>query len=196
MLATSFAGGPRARHAALILFGLWFFVFFCALFAPPLLDDADGTHAQAARAMAATGDLVTLKVDGVRYLEKAPLPYWLTAASFQVFGFNTFAAHLPEALAVLLLMLLGHRWANQAFGSRTGFYTGLGVLTSAGVFLFTRILIPEALLSLFLGAALFAFLKALGPVAVAGPARATGALRGEANGRRRYGTPGRTSTRM
>ena len=176
ILATSFAGGPRTRHAALILFGLWFLVFFCSLFTPPLLDDADGTHAQVARAMATTGDLVTLKVDGVRYLEKAPLPYWLTAASFRVFGFNTFAAHLPEALAVLLLMLLGHRWANQAFGSRTGFYTGLGVLTSAGVFLFTRIMIPEALLSLFLGAALFGFLKTLGPVAVAGPSRATGAL--------------------
>ncbi len=165
ILATSFAGGPRPRHAALILFGLWFAVFFCALFSPPLLDDADATHAQAARAMATTGDLVTLKVDGIRYLEKAPLPYWLVAASFRLFGFNTFAAHLPQAIAVLLLMLLGHRWANQAFGARTGFYTGLGLLTSAGVFLFTRVLIPEVWLSLFLAAALFAFLKALGPVA-------------------------------
>ena len=141
-------------------------VFFCALFSPSLLDDADATHAQAARAMVTTGDYVTLKVDGIRYLEKAPLPYWLVAASFRVFGYNTFAAHLPQALAVLLLMLLGHRWANQAFGSRTAFYTGLGVLTSAGVFLFTRVFIPEVLLSLLLGAALFAFLKCLGPVAV------------------------------
>jgi 4-amino-4-deoxy-L-arabinose transferase-like glycosyltransferase len=145
---------------------LWFFVFFCSLFSPPLLDDADATHAQAARAMVETGDWVTLKVDGVRYLEKAPLPYWLSAESFRVFGFNTFAAHLPLALAVGLLMLLGHRWANQAFGARTGFYTAMGVLTSVGVFLFTRILIPEVLLSLFLAAALFAFLKALGPIAV------------------------------
>ena len=128
------------------------------------MDDADATHAQAARAMATTGDLVTLRVDGIRYLEKAPLPYWLAAASFKVFGFNTFAAHLPQALAVLLLALLGYRWANQAFGSRTGFYTALGVLTSTGVFLFTRILIPEVQLSLTLAAALFAFLKCLGRV--------------------------------
>ncbi len=166
ILATSFAGGPRPRNAALILSGLWFLVFFCSLFTPPLLDDADATHAQAARAMATTGDFVTLKVDGIRYLEKAPLPYWVVAGSFKLFGFNTFAAHLPIALAVGLLMLLGHRWANQAFGARTGFYTALGVLTSVGVFLFTRFLIPEVLLSLFLAAALFAFLKALGPVAV------------------------------
>ncbi len=166
ILATSFAGGPRPRNAAMILSGLWLLLYFAALFAPPVLDDADATHASAARAMAMTGDLVTLKVDGVRYLEKAPLPYWLAAASFRMFGFNTFAAHLPQAVAVLLLMLLGHRWANQAFGARTGFYTAVAILTSVGVFLFTRILIPEVWLALFLGAALFAFLKAMGPVAV------------------------------
>jgi 4-amino-4-deoxy-L-arabinose transferase-like glycosyltransferase len=179
ILATSFAGGPRPRNAALILSGLYFFVFFCSLFSPPLLDDADATHAQAARAMVATGDFVTLKVDGVRYLEKAPLPYWLVAASFRIFGFNTFAAHLPLALAVGLLMLLGHRWANQAFGARTGFYTAVAVLTSVGVFLFTRILIPEVLLSLFLGAALFAFLKSLGPIAVVPLKGAVAAASGE-----------------
>jgi len=165
LLATSFAGGPRPRHAATILFGLWFLLFFAALFAPPILDDADATHASAARAIATTGDLVTLRVDGVRYMEKAPLPYWLAALSFRLFGFNAFAAHLPQALAVLLLMLLGHRWANQAFGARTGFYTAIAILTSVGVFLFTRVLIPEALLSLLLGASLFAFLRTLGPIA-------------------------------
>ena len=168
LLATSFAGGPPPRRAATIILGLWLVLFFAALFTPPLLDDADATHAQAARAMATTGDLVTLRVNGVRYLEKAPLPYWLAAAAFKIFGFNTFAAHLPQALAVLLLALLGHRWANQAFGSRTGFYTAIAILTSAGVFLFTRILIPEVLLSLTLAAALFAFLKTLGPIAPEG----------------------------
>ena len=163
LLATSFPGGPAPRKAAFILGGLWLILFFGALFSPSLLDDADATHANAARAMATTADLVTLKVNGVRYLEKAPLPYWLSAASFKIFGFNTFAAHLPQAFAVLLLVLLGHRWANQAFGSRTGFYTAIGLLTSAGVFLFTRILIPEVLLSLLLATALLAFLKTLTP---------------------------------
>ena len=171
LLATSFAGGPRPRNAALILGGLWLLLFFAALFAPPVLDDADATHAQAARAMATTGDLVTLHVDGVRYLEKAPLPYWLVALSFRLFGFNTFAAHLPQALAVLLLALLGHRWANQAFGARTGFYTAVAILTSVGVFLFTRILIPEVLLSLLLGAALFSFFRAMNPGATQAAAR-------------------------
>ena len=109
--------------------------------------------------MALTGDLVTLRVNGIRYLEKAPLPYWLVALSFRIFGFNTFAAHLPQAIGVLLLALLGFHWAERAFGPRTAFYTGLAILTSAGVFLFTRIFIPEVLLSLFLCTALYCLLQ-------------------------------------
>lgn len=152
---------PRRSTAVSILTGLWVIIFFSALFAPSLLDDADATHANAARYMVQTGDLVTLHVNGIRYLEKAPLPYWLVAASFRLFGFNTFAAHLPQAIAVLLLALLGFRWASRAFDDRTAFYTGLGILTAAGVFLFTRIFIPEVLLTLFLCTALYCLLRAL-----------------------------------
>jgi 4-amino-4-deoxy-L-arabinose transferase-like glycosyltransferase len=153
--------GPGHSSALLILGGFWLVLFFSALFSPPLLDDADGTHASAARHIALSGDWVTLHVNGIRYLEKAPLPYWLVALCFKVFGFNTFATHLPQAIGVLLLALLGYRWAAEAFGSRTALYTGLATLTSAGVFLFTRIFIPEVLLSLFLATALYCLLHAL-----------------------------------
>src|SRR5882757_4724479 len=159
--STLYNGTPRRSTALVILSGLWLILFFAALFSPPLLDDADATHASAARHMALSGDLVTLTVNGIRYLEKAPLPYWLDALSFRIFGFNTFAAHLPQAIGVLLLALLGYHWSRRAWGERAAFYTGLGVLTSAGVFLFTRFFIPEILLSLFLSAALYCMLHAV-----------------------------------
>jgi hypothetical protein len=113
---------------------------------------------------------VTLKVDGIRYLEKPPLPYWMVALDDRVLcmrggsfdeNLAAFAAHLPATLAVLLLTALGYWWALLAWGERAALYTGLGLLTAAGVFLFTRIFIPEALLSLFLCAALFCFLRGL-----------------------------------
>ncbi|MBS1820409.1 MAG: glycosyltransferase family 39 protein [Acidobacteria bacterium] len=153
--------GPRRSFALLTLAALWLAIFFAALFAPPLLDDADATHANAARHMVTSGDMVTLTVNGIRYLEKAPLPYWLDALSFRIFGFNTFAAHLPQAIGVFLLALLGYHWSRRAWGDRAGFYTGLATLTSTGVFLFTRIYIPEVLLSLFLSSGLYCLLRAL-----------------------------------
>ena len=136
-------------------------IYLGALFAPGLLDDADATHAEAAREMAASGDFVTLKVNGVRYLEKAPLPYWLAAISFRIFGVNEFSSRLPLALGVLGSMLLAAHWAGRAFGPRAGAYAGMFMLTGTGVFLFTRVFIPEVLLGLFLAVALYSFLRAL-----------------------------------
>jgi 4-amino-4-deoxy-L-arabinose transferase-like glycosyltransferase len=155
-------GFTPSRTAGLwILVGLWATIFFTSLFSPPLFDDADATHANAARHILTSGDWVTLKVNGIRYLEKAPLPYWLDAISFRVFGFNAFAAHLPQAIAVLLLALLGFVWAERAYGRRTALYTGIFVLTSVGVFLFTRVFIPEVWLSFFLCTALYCLIKTL-----------------------------------
>ncbi|HEV2396758.1 MAG TPA: glycosyltransferase family 39 protein [Candidatus Sulfotelmatobacter sp.] len=136
-------------------------VYLAAVFSPPLLDDADSTHAEAAREMFVTGDYVTLHVNGVRYLEKAPLPYWLVVACYHVFGMNEFATRLPMVLSVLLLGLLGLVWGRRAFGERTGIYAAIFVYTAAGVFLFTRVLIPDVLLSLLIAASLYFFLTGL-----------------------------------
>jgi 4-amino-4-deoxy-L-arabinose transferase-like glycosyltransferase len=142
-------------------------VYVGSMFNPGLLDDADSTHAEAAREMVVTGDYVTLHVNGVRYLEKAPLPYWLVAISYKVLRVNEFSTRLPMVLSVMLLGLLGFCWGRRAFGERTGIYATLFVYTCAGVYLFTRVLIPEVLLSLLIGAALYFFLTALEPGAAA-----------------------------
>src|SRR5277367_6027538 len=136
-------------------------VHFAALFAPSLLDDADATHANAAQHVAMSGDWVTLHVDGIRYLEKPPLPYWLAAADYHLFGYNVFATHLPVSLGVLAGAILAWVWSRRAWGDRAAFYAALAILTSVGVFLFTRFLIPESLLSFFLALALYAFLTGL-----------------------------------
>ena len=136
-------------------------VHVAALFTPPLLDDADATHATAAQYMARSGDWVTLKVDGIRYLEKPPLPYWLAAADYHLFGFNVFATHLPLTLGVLGLAILAWSWGRRAYGERAAFYAALSILTSVGIFLFTRIFIPEVLLCLLLAFALYNFLIGL-----------------------------------
>jgi 4-amino-4-deoxy-L-arabinose transferase-like glycosyltransferase len=136
-------------------------VHFAALFSPSLLDDADATHANAAQHMAISGDWVTLSVNGIRYLEKPPLPYWLAAIDYHLFGYNTFATHLPVSLAVLACAFLAWTWSRRACGDRAAFYAALAILTSTGIFLFTRFLIPESLLTFFLALALYAFFTGL-----------------------------------
>jgi len=152
---------PSALAAWVLLAAIFAAVQFASLFTPPLLDDADASHAQAAQHMAESGDWVTLKVNGIRYLEKPPLPYWLDAGLYRVFGQNAFATHLPNALALLGCAWLAWLWAGRAWGKRAGLYAGLGVLTSMGPFLFTRFAIPEALLSFLLLLALYCLLTGL-----------------------------------
>src|ERR1700761_6552028 len=105
-------------------------VFLGSLYPPPLLDDADATHAEAAREMLVSGDYVTLHVNGIRYLEKAPLMYWAVAVSYRVFGVNEFAARAPPILSMLVLVWLAMHWATRAFGRRAGIYAGLFITTT------------------------------------------------------------------
>lgn len=156
------AAFPLSRRAELLLIlTIFFAVYFAALFSPALLDDADATHAQAAQHIALTGRWITLRVDGIRYLEKPPLPYWLVAADYKLFGFNSFATHLPEALAVLGCALLALLWGRRAYNERAALYAALAFLTSIGVFLFTRYFIPESILTLLIALALYLFLTGL-----------------------------------
>ena len=92
---------PSTVAVWLLLAAIFAAVQFASLFSPPLLDDVDSAHAQAAQHMVDTGDLITSKINGIRYIEKPPLPYWLVAGSYRIFGQNTFATHLPNALALL-----------------------------------------------------------------------------------------------
>ena len=127
------------------------------------MDDVDAVQAQAARTMLASGDWVTARLDGVAYLEKAPLNYWMMAVAYKIFGVHDWAARLPHALAVVLLCWVTYRFGRWAFGDAAGLYAGVALSTSVGLFLFTRILIPDAVLTLAITGAIWAWLRLLEP---------------------------------
>jgi 4-amino-4-deoxy-L-arabinose transferase-like glycosyltransferase len=126
---------------------------------PALLDDADASHAMVSREMLQRHDGVILYMNGIRYLMKAPLHYWAVAISYAVLGQNEFSTRLPVALAMIGLVLLVNEFARRFFGVRAGLYSGLVVCTGAGFFLFTRIMIPEAIYALEFTAIFYLFLR-------------------------------------
>jgi 4-amino-4-deoxy-L-arabinose transferase-like glycosyltransferase len=155
------AASPSTRLVWVLLLVIFAGIYLSALHTPSLLDDADASHAQAAAHMAETGDLVTLKVNGIRYLEKPPLPYWIVAGFYKILGENAYATHLPNALAVLGCAWLAWLWCRRAWGDRAALYAALGTLTAIGPFLYTRFFIPEALLSFLLLLALYCTLTGM-----------------------------------
>ena len=135
-------------------------IFFSGVISPPsLMDDVDAVQAQIARNMLTSGDWVTARIDGVKYFEKSPLVYWLMAGSYKVFGVHDWSARLPIALSALALVWLTACFGRWAFGERAGGYAGLVMGTCIGLWLFTRILIPDVMLTFSIALAMWAFLR-------------------------------------
>jgi 4-amino-4-deoxy-L-arabinose transferase-like glycosyltransferase len=132
----------------------------CIISPPSLMDDVDAVQAQIARNMVTSGDWVIARLDGVPYLEKSPMIYWLMGISYKLFGFHDWAARVPVACAAVLLAWVVFLYGRWAFGTEAGSLAGMVVGTSIGLFLFTRIQIPDVMLTLVICAGFWAFQRA------------------------------------
>ncbi len=118
--------------------------FLATVSSPPsLLDDVDATYAQIARQVLESGDWVTARLNGVPYFDKPPGQVWAMALAFAVLGTSDWSARVPVALAAMTLCWLAWRTGRWAFGETGGLYAGLGLATCCGLFLFTRVRIPD-----------------------------------------------------
>ncbi|MEZ5351389.1 MAG: glycosyltransferase family 39 protein [Bryobacteraceae bacterium] len=148
------------RHYLFVVAAIAILVFGLSAISPPsLMDDVDAVQAQIARSMLDSGDWVTARLNGVAYLEKAPMPYWMMAASFGVFGVRDWAARSPFVLSAIALCLLTARWAAWAYSKAAGLAAGAVLATSVGLWLFTRIQIPDVTLTLAIAFAMYSFLR-------------------------------------
>jgi len=147
-------GSANFAVAILLLLAL---LYVAPLSVRPLDSPDEVRYAAVAREMIASGDWVSPHFDGVRYFEKPPLGYWLTAASFKAFGENAFALRLPVAIATLLTALvvaaLARRFVSP-FGARLALVVFLTTTLVAGVGTFA---VLDAFLSLFLTCAIAAW---------------------------------------
>jgi 4-amino-4-deoxy-L-arabinose transferase-like glycosyltransferase len=149
------------RPGAWLLIAVAFSVlWFSGLDARRLHHPDEGRYAEIAREMHATGDWVTPRLDGVRYFEKPPLQYWMTAAAYAAFGVREWTTRLPGAvfgwLAVLAVGLAGARVAGALTGLCAAALLG-SCVWHAGISHFVSL---DAVLSGCLAIALSAFLVA------------------------------------
>jgi 4-amino-4-deoxy-L-arabinose transferase-like glycosyltransferase len=151
----------RAQHQWIVLLVAALIFLGCVVSPPSLMDDVDSTQAQIARTMLDSRDWVTPRIDGVAYLEKPPLKYWLIAISYTIFGVHDWAARIPIALSTVLLCWVTAQFGAWAFGARAGMYAGLCLATCAGLFLFTRVLISDVMLTLAITLAIWSLVRAL-----------------------------------
>jgi 4-amino-4-deoxy-L-arabinose transferase-like glycosyltransferase len=124
-----------------------------------VIDYDEGHYSEVALQMIQRGDWVTPYDNGVRFLEKPPWMYWVTAASFWIFGISEFALRLPSSLAMIALSWVVMRMVKPIGGTPAAAIAGLALSFSAGAYLFTREALHDVWLVLFLTLSLCAFLE-------------------------------------
>jgi 4-amino-4-deoxy-L-arabinose transferase-like glycosyltransferase len=130
-------------------------VLFCyQLGAAYLMDPDEGRYAEIAREMLALKDWLIPHLNHLPYLEKPPLVYWLTAASFKVFGFTAAAARLPVALSALAGLFLAYGLGRVLWGPLTGILSALVLASCAGYVVLGRILTLDMTFAFFLNLAI------------------------------------------
>ena len=122
-----------SRRTLQALFLVFCITWFGTLDYRKLVKADEGRYAEIAREMAASGDWLTPRLNGLKYFEKPPLQYWATAAAFTAFGEREWTARLwPAATGFLCVLLLFHT-GRRLFGSRAGL---LAAAVAASSFLF------------------------------------------------------------
>src|SRR5438034_10218621 len=111
---------PLTRRGAFVLLLVFTLIWFSNLDYRRLVHPDEGRYAEIPREMAATGDWLTPRLDGIKYFEKPALQYWLTAAGYEAFGVHHWTARLWPALSgylgVLFIGYVGFRLGGPALG--------------------------------------------------------------------------------
>ncbi|MDD5245117.1 MAG: glycosyltransferase family 39 protein [Syntrophorhabdaceae bacterium] len=122
-----------------------------------LKEPDEGRYAEIPREMVEQGDYVVPHLDYVRYFEKPPLLYWITALSYKTFGISEWSFRFPNALAALLCILTMYLSMSNWFGEETGLISSLILLGSFGFFAISHIVTIDMLFSFLLFVCLLCF---------------------------------------
>lgn len=133
-------------------------LLFPCMAALPLIR-AEAMFALIPREMLRAGQYLTPTLNGVPYLDKPPLLYWLILTAYRLLGEAEWTARLPN-----LLCALGEIWftcliGGLLFNRRVACLSGFVLFTSVGFFSQHLVIYTDHLISLTLAASLYGFLR-------------------------------------
>ncbi len=133
-------------------------VWFGLLAHRPLFEPDEGRYAEIPREMLQGGDWVIPHLDGLAYLEKPPLQYWLTAAAYRLFGEHEWTARLVPGLSGYLTLIVLWATAHRLWGRKVAWRSVMLCGASPLFMLLSHQLTLDMLLTFFLTSAMCCFL--------------------------------------
>src|SRR6185503_20469762 len=114
--------GSRAYRFAWLIAVLLFVAsaWFGSLELRGLFAPDEGRYAEIPREMLASGDWITPRLNDLKYFEKPPLQYWMTAAAYRAFGQSPWSSRLWSFALAFACLPLVFGWTRRLYGERSG----------------------------------------------------------------------------
>src|SRR5438093_397986 len=161
LLALTARRSPARRAVlGLALLALAALPLVYALGAWPLIEPDEGRNAEVAREMLALGQWSVPHYNGLPYLDKPVLLFWMIAAAFRALGVSELAARLPSVVGALATVLLTYDLVRVLAGRRRALLAAAVLATAPIVLAYARLVIFDMPLTALVTAALACLVRA------------------------------------
>lgn len=104
-------------------------------------------YSEIAREMIVSGNWIEPRLDFLKYYEKPPLTYWITAVSFRLFGLGETAARIGPVIAALVLLAGTWFLGRTLYDERTANIAALALALSPLTWVTGRLLLTDIFLA-------------------------------------------------
>lgn len=132
-------------------------VLFFHLSTRPFLSSGEARASEIAVEMLERGNFLIPYINERIILTKPPLFHWLIIICYRLFGINEFSSRVPSALAGLMVVILVYLLGKRLWDKRTGFISGIILLTSPLFFWSARCARIDSLLLFLITFSIYCF---------------------------------------
>lgn len=122
----------------------------------PLIDVDETRYAVMARDLMNSTDFNSLMLNGVPFLEKPPLYFWMVGASIKLFNtFSPLVVRLPIAIVSSFLVFFTYYVGKKTISRKFGMFSALVLVSSILFLVLSHVAILDMVLTVFVGSALY-----------------------------------------
>ena len=150
----------RTQWALIFALALALTPYFLRLGASSLWDSNESFYAETPREMIEANDWLNPTFDYHERLNKPPLSYWVVGASYKLFGISETAERLPIVLGAIVMVAIAYGLGRFVFSPQAGMFAAIGLAASPRFLMFSRRIIIDVYLAMFMSLALLLFVLA------------------------------------